>query len=135
MKLLKKYLFILGVILLAGCSAKYEKYYTYEFPPSEDGKQCIQQCMKTKDRCLSLCTNDQDLCHKNSWLQADKEYQRYVKERQLVGRSINRDMNSFYDPLQCSKVSCDCESDYRACYRMCGGVVKVGKRCVAHCSD
>ena len=134
-KILKSLSFLCLVLALFACSAKYEKYYEFSYEPNTQSKQCIEQCVKTKSKCLSLCTNDDELCKKNSTLQANLEYNNYVKEKMIEGKTINRDLDSYYAPLQCSKVSCDCEADYRACYQMCGGVVKMKKRCVAHCPD
>lgn len=123
------------ILLLAGCAAKYEKYYEFKVPASAEGEQCIETCNKTKQNCQNMCTNDTSLCQKNMMLQAKLEYGDYIKEKRTEGSQINRDLNSFYDPLQCSKISCDCDRDYRACYRMCGGKVKVKKRCIANCSN
>jgi len=133
--IIKQFILFCLILTLASCSAKYEKYYEFDFSPNKDSKQCIAQCVKTKTRCTSLCTNNDVLCKKNSTLQAQLEYQSYVKEKTVEGGTINRDLDSYYAPLQCSKISCDCEADYRACYQMCGGVVKVKQRCIANCPD
>ncbi len=82
---------------------------------------------------MKYCTNDSQLCYANANAQADTEYKRYVKQQKIEGRLIDYDQDSFLDPLQCAKLSCDCEADYRACYKMCGGFVQVNKRCVANC--
>ncbi len=134
-KIIQTFIYIFFIFSLMACPAKYEKYYEFDFAPNAKGKQCVEQCVKTKEQCSRLCTNDDALCKKNSTLQAQLEYSNYVNEKMVEGGTINRDLDSYYAPLQCSKVSCDCEADYRACYQMCGGVVKVKKRCVAHCPE
>lgn len=134
-KICYKLFIIISVFLLASCAAKYEKYYEFQVPKTKPIEQCVQICQKTKDNCSKMCTNDSQLCKKNQMKQAELAYDSYVREMRVAGNGINRDLNSFYDPLQCSKISCDCERDYRACYKMCGGEVIVKQRCVANCPE
>ena len=135
LKIITKILFISIIVLLAACSAKYEKYYEFDVPKAQDGAKCVQICHETKTNCSKMCNNDTQLCQRNQLDHATIAYQSYIKERKVEGDVINRDLNSFYDPLQCSKVSCDCERDYRACYKMCGGKVITKQRCVENCPE
>lgn len=128
-----KLIFLLTGFLLAACSAKYETYYEYKEPASESANICVQQCQLSKNRCQKMCTNDDSLCQKNALMQAQLEYKKYINQQLTAGTTASRDLNSFYDPLQCAKTSCDCQQDYKACFQLCGGIIKVKQRCIANC--
>ncbi len=132
---LKEVFYACVIFMLAGCGARYQMVYTFFPPHSGGGQACVKQCERSKANCHALCeANDTD-CEINAKDQAQREYERYVKQKKIEGAEIMRDLKSFYDPLQCSKTSCDCEEDFRACYQMCGGKVKHEKRCIANCGD
>lgn len=107
-----------GVVLLYGCSPKYQIEYLFESPTSEVGRQCIELCQRSQKQCQHLCENKANLCEKTEFNQ------------DVNG---NASLKTFHDPLQCDNTPCDCQKDYRACYALCGGIIKTEQRCIANC--
>ena len=130
---LKLLLAVITAITMMACSSVYDTQYRYQKPSSESGKQCIVQCQQTKNTCQQLCQNDSPLCKARARERARQDFNEYVSQRKIAGKPIVRDLDSFYDPLQCASPTCNCEADYRACYQMCGGQVVAEKKCVANC--
>jgi hypothetical protein len=137
MKLPLKALFltIACFTLLYGCGPVYETSYSFKAPKDSNGAMCVMQCSNTKQLCRRLCSTDDQNCKEMAHEQARFEYEAYLSKQRISGLPINRDLNSFYDPLQCSRSQCHCEEDYRACYSMCGGKVITHKKCVAFCGE
>lgn len=44
-----------------------------------------------------------------------------------------RELNSYRDPLQCRKVTCDCLSDFAICKKGCTGVIPTKLQAVPYC--
>lgn len=125
-------LLIIAMFMVA-CSSVYDTSYSYQSPVSQSGKQCTVQCLQTKNSCQQLCQNDSPACKARARERARLDYNDYVSSQNIAGKPVTRDLNSFYDPLQCASPSCNCEADFRACYQLCGGQVKEEKTCVANC--
>lgn len=126
---------IVFVICLSACGARYKMIYKYFPPHSKMGQACVVKCEKQRVVCQELCRSSDKDCELSAHRQAQEEYLAYVHRKKVEGAEIMRDLQSFYDPLQCSKTSCDCRSDFEVCYQMCGGKVKHEKRCIANCGD
>lgn len=118
---------------LCSCQKVFETHYDYTSPVAESGQQCITQCQRVRDVCKRHCGVNPELCIKNEKAKSLKKYSSYVKERRRKGLPVTKDSNYFYNPLQCSKELCQCDSDYRACYELCGGQVHERQVCVKNC--
>jgi hypothetical protein len=42
-------------------------------------------------------------------------------------------LNSYRDPLQCRKVTCNCHADYQVCIQSCSGVIHKQLRVASAC--
>lgn len=82
-------------------------------------KQCRNQCNMRHANCSSVCVNTFPKCQKKGKREAANSYSNYINEQCIAGKSINRDLGSYYDPLQCTKTTCDCNADLRACKKAC----------------
>ena len=84
---------------------------------------CVADCKGRLAACSKLCL---DNCPQCSWVagaMAAKKYNRYHCDRFIQGKIIALELNSFRDPLQCRKTTCNCGADYQVCMQACGGVV------------
>ncbi len=91
------------------------------------GKKDFENCKKICENRLSACAKT---CHNNCrhcFVKANQStaasYLRYVRECRLRGNDVVLLLNSFRDPLQCRKTTCNCSSDYQICMQSCGGVI------------
>lgn len=103
---------IFGLTLLMGCA-----HHLYSKP-------CQRQCMVQFKACSQQCENNCRQCSQASRCQSSKMYARFVKGQTIQGGIIARQLNSYRDPLQCRKTTCDCETDYRVCSQACHGIIK-----------
>ncbi|MDF1646472.1 MAG: hypothetical protein P1U61_05800 [Legionellaceae bacterium] len=105
---------------LLGCS----------FSPKEDAKQaqaqraCINQCGIKKTACESRCTDSCKRCERKEHAKMVKDYKTYINEQAVQGKRVALQLQSFRDPLQCRKTSCDCPADYRICVGECRGKIR-----------
>lgn len=67
-------------------------------------KDCRRSCRNNYKRCSYLASKD-----------AQKKYFFYKHEQFIKGEIVLLQLNSFKDPLQCQKITCDCEADYKTC--------------------
>ncbi|MCH9717617.1 MAG: hypothetical protein K0U52_11100, partial [Gammaproteobacteria bacterium] len=98
--------------------------------PREDAKRaqveraCIDQCQIEKTRCEQRCANGCKLCEKQNDSSMLKRYKDYIHEQCVQGERVALQLQSFRDPLQCRKVSCDCSADHRVCVSTCRGKIR-----------
>lgn len=124
----KLWLLIVVAALLSACSSsptfKRMYHYTYTPPASSQGLACVRQCEQTMQGCERVCSPGAGACKTKAREEARLAYQEYTVEREAVGLPIKRSVDSFYDASACPvDKTCDCEQEYRACYRLCGGTV------------
>ena len=92
---------------------------------AQELQQCQQSCMQHFDFCKKNCVNNCPTCSWESQRRAANNYKKYVNEQKIEGKQIMRELNSYRDPLQCLKVTCNCMADFMACKQSCtGGVSK-----------
>lgn len=132
-KFYKSVLF-LCLFALTACGPMYKTKYRYSPPKDGRGKMCVMQCNNSKKLCTRLCQNQNANCISRARDDARFRYEQYVSRRKAAGKPTERDLDSFYNPSVCSLQSCGCDSDYRACYEMCGGKVESYRECVAFCN-
>ena len=86
------------------------------------------------NKCKSFCIRDSNICHKTcqdncvacnhqAHMAARDWYQHFVKEQTVQGGMITRNINSYKDPLQCRKITCNCDVDYLICTQKCSGLI------------
>lgn len=85
---------------------------------------CIKTCLKRFDSCKVDCSDSCHHCRIKSNKTSRKNYRKYVHEECVKGGFIARDLNSYRDPLQCKKVSCNCRADLDGCIQSCDGVIR-----------
>ena len=118
MKLLLSLIGCLLSILLSSCSY-YEHYVKHE----QQLKACHLQCNVNLDNCKNHCRNNIHECETLANLQAATRFKKYKKQQLIQGIVINEELQSFKDPLQCRKVTCSCQEDYRVCKQSCRGKI------------
>lgn len=113
---------VLCMLFLWGCSQT----------PHEDAikaqteRACVKQCDIKKAACLRQCRYSCRNCDKAEHAKMVARYKTYVHEQNVQGERVALQLQSFKDPLQCRKTSCDCYADHRICTSACKG--KIQKR-------
>lgn len=90
---------------------------------------CTQHFEFCKQHCVDNCSN----CSAASQKKAAKNFEIYVYEREVEGKRVMRELNSYRDPLQCRKVTCDCLADFAMCKEGCAGVIEKKLHVVPYC--
>lgn len=103
------------------------------FTPQEIAS-CSLICTQHLHSCQDNCTNNCPACSQDSSYTSLTQYLKYVQEKQIQGGFITRGLNSYRDPLQCRKVSCNCAADYITCKQGCTGVIHKKLRAVPYCT-
>lgn len=86
--------------------------------------QCKMSCDQRKAACSKTCRNNCAQCSTAANNRRVVQYNHYVHEQRVKGKNIALQLNSFRDPLQCRKVTCNCAADYQICLQSCGGVIQ-----------
>jgi hypothetical protein len=108
------------VVFLFGCSLS----------PHEDAKRaqaeraCIKQCEVKATQCNQRCSDSCKQCEWQAKQSMAQRYKAYVHEQCVQGERVALQLQSFRDPLQCRKTSCDCPADYRICVGTCKGSIR-----------
>jgi hypothetical protein len=84
---------------------------------------CKKGCQHQLNSCSLVCRNNCLQCGKAANCSAARHYNKYKQEQIIQGRVIARELNSYRDPLQCRKVTCNCLADYNVCTQSCEGVL------------
>ena len=84
---------------------------------------CEQRCDKRAAQCQGMCQDDCQTCTEQAKVQTQKYYKRYVHGRCVEGKTIILRLQSYHDPLQCLKKTCNCADDYRVCMAACSGSI------------
>jgi len=103
-------------ILLSGC-ASYESYIKH----SGERAACHSTCQQRLMVCNKTCVNSCPACCLSANQRAAREYSHYKKQQSIQGNGIIRQLDSYRDPLQCRKTTCECPTDYRTCIQTCTG--------------
>lgn len=126
-----------ALFLIQGCGPIYETTYDYTPPPSDEGRFCATQCQSLQQHCRSDCSHEERACERQKVREAERAYDRYVRERRADKQKVERTLDSFKSYRSCGADECreTCESDFRLCYETCGGTVTGVTRCVAGCDQ
>lgn len=95
--------------------------------------QCNITCEQHFEFCRQNCINNCPNCSYMSQRVAEKNFTKYVHEKRVEGKKVMRELNSYRDPLQCRKVTCDCLSDFAICKKGCTGVIPTKLQAVPYC--
>ena len=109
---------ILSLILISGCSA----YVQHE----RHIKACHSSCKTKMVKCEQMCHNNCPECTMLADTEAAVHFNQYQHQQCVQGSIAALELQSFRDPLQCRKPTCDCKADYQVCYQGCLG--KIHKR-------
>lgn len=86
-------------------------------------RSCQMQCLQQNKACIKACDNGCIQCLVPAYATADHHYRQFVHQQTVQGGLIARDLNSYRDPLQCLKTTCNCHADYRQCAQACTGTI------------
>lgn len=128
-RLLKMAVFATLMVFLFACSRT----------PHEDAKRaclvraCIAECQTQKAACQSRCSTSCKQCQADADSSMIKRYKTYVHEQCVQGERVALQLQSFRDPLQCRKTSCDCLADHRVCVGACRGTIRKSLQVTPFC--
>ena len=91
--------------------------------PYKNVGECKLACAHQAQLCFNQCQNNCSHCVKSRAKNTAKSYNRYLNEQKVKGKVVALDLNSFSDPLQCRKMTCNCNADYSVCMQSCGGLI------------
>ncbi|CAM3084226.1 acyltransferase [Legionella steigerwaltii] len=95
--------------------------------------RCNMTCMQHFEFCRQSCVDNCPNCSYKAQRMAEKNYAKYVYERRVEGKKVMRELNSYRDPLQCRKVTCDCVLDLAICKKGCAGIIPKELQAVPYC--
>lgn len=95
--------------------------------------QCQMACMKHFEFCSQNCMDNCPTCSWKGRYKAARNFSKYVSEEQVQGKKVMRELNSYRDPLQCRKVTCNCTADLVACKQSCSGVISKKLQIIPSC--
>ena len=85
---------------------------------------CKNQCELRNQQCQRVCNNDYKHCHASAKHSTNIYYNHYRHEQAVKGAEAVLELQSFHDPLQCLKTTCECSADYRVCKQSCNGKIR-----------
>ena len=86
-------------------------------------RACERTCGAEKNVCVRTCEDSCKQCQKAEDKKTAQLYKNYIYEQHEQGKRVALQLQSFRDPLQCRKSSCDCPADYRVCMSSCTGQI------------
>ncbi|STY29389.1 acyltransferase [Legionella wadsworthii] len=116
-------------IILSLCGCQMLKPNTIKSPAAHCNMVCVQHFELCQQRCINNCPNCTYIAHK----MAEVHFAKYVHEQKVEGKKVMRELNSYRDPLQCRKVTCDCLADLAICKKGCTGVIPTKLQAVPYC--
>jgi hypothetical protein len=106
-------------LMLFSCSA-YKNFMEIQHAKAE----CHHTCQDKLSKCLVVCHNNKRDCSVSAHLHAGRQYGKYLNEQSIQGKDQILELNSFRDPLQCQKTTCECLADARVCRQFCDGKIR-----------
>lgn len=111
---------LLALLMLHSCTMPSHE----DYKRAQDERACINQCALKKQACAEHCQYSCKNCEKYEHNNMTKRYKKYIHEQNVQGKRVALQLQSFRDPLQCRKISCDCPADYRVCVGQCKGKIR-----------
>lgn len=118
MRITTRLLLCILFLFLYSCS-----YHKSTVDSARTVASCKQQCQKNARICDDACVNNCAACNICSKKKASNSYANYLREQCIQGGNIARELNSYCDPLQCRKTTCDCVADYKICIQSCASII------------
>jgi hypothetical protein len=114
-----KRLIILGLSLfLVACGIQRRPQSYRLVPPSTaKGQNCLKHCHTVKMMCYKMCHSADPSCIERAQSQAKQRFEQYAKDTSQTPKT----WHDFYHPNVCKDKACGCQTDYQACFQMCGG--------------
>lgn len=84
---------------------------------------CKITCLKQLKTCNSTCKDDCEQCVADANMSFARHYDKFIHQQSVQGGLISRDLNSYRDPLQCVKTTCNCRADFHQCLEACTGII------------
>ena len=107
-------LLCLSLCILVGCASQRASVQR-----ANDLVSCKNVCKQHLTICSQVCHNNCRECNQSVNRATAMYYNKYKNEQCVQGTMIVRDLNSYRDPLQCCKTTCDCQADYNVCADSC----------------
>lgn len=114
MPLLTRLIISLIIILLSGCAHQ-------KLTPEQ--VSCKVMCAKRLESCCAVCKHNCKNCSISASQSAVKNYREFKHQQCVQGDMISRNLQSYRDPLQCLKTTCECDADYKVCIQSCTGLI------------
>ena len=108
----------LAFLNLVGCVS-----YQVSVTNANTKSTCKNTCQHRFNTCNQVCHHSCQECNQSSNQSAVHNFDKYKHEQCVQGGIIARDLNSYRDPLQCRKITCDCRADYNVCTQSCNGII------------
>ncbi len=106
---------IILIFFLNGCAHQ---------KPALEMAACKQSCQQRLSVCSKTCGNSCLQCEAFASRMTQNSYNKYVNEQCVSGGYLTRQLQSYRDPLQCRKITCECVADYQVCVQSCTGVIR-----------
>ncbi|MBA2650103.1 MAG: acyltransferase [Legionella sp.] len=95
---------------------------------------CQMHCRENLELCHATCSNHCAHCENSAAASAACGYDQYLQEIEVQGGIIARELNSYRDPLQCRKITCNCSADFNLCSQGCTGIIQKQLRAKPYCT-
>ncbi len=95
--------------------------------------QCKATCARHFEFCKKNCINNCPVCFWQSTQNTVQNFTKYTMERKVEGKKVMRELNSYRDPLQCRKITCNCMMDLMTCNQSCSGVIRKRLQVIPNC--
>lgn len=112
-------LIIFTLFLLLSSCIHYNQYVEKE----RQLKSCHLKCNMNLNICNKQCRNNERECKVMANMQAASRFKEYKRQEIIQGKILIEELQSFKDPLQCRKVTCSCQEDFRVCNQSCRGKI------------
>ncbi len=117
---------VLLLLGLSGCTKQQDE-------EAQTKRACVARCEIQMKHCQKICTDNCQQCEKEAVNRTRENHERYLRERCIEGKSFILRLQSYHDPLECRKMTCNCSADLRVCVESCRGrihkQIQVEKSC------
>lgn len=127
---MKRIVLSISCLILLGLTACAPYRFLVFKPKTPEQARCLNVCQKHFEACKYTCVHNCRICKTKSNMSTDLRFMQFANQQMVQGQAVNRDTDSYKDPLNCLKISCDCVADLDACEQACTGMVR--KRLISH---
>lgn len=94
---------------------------------------CKTSCKHHFTACQRICDNSCPTCCLYGDERTNRSFAYYVQQQRIQGLGTIRNLDSYQDPLQCRKTTCDCPTDYQVCLQTCTKKIPKRLQMAPHC--